>query len=176
MVNNLVELLSQVHQIKVGSPHATHPSISIIFITATLGQHLHQHYPRLKPITPTPPSRTGFCRFSAALPFSIFFQQPISNSTTTLSNSKVQKLSLLHIFTLECELALEQSPHGPEVMLDCLQRLDKNANWKLLSSHHCLPEATISSFPTFLPPFLRYTHTLFAATTWVKSFLHLSTR
>ena len=63
MVNNLVELLSQVHQIKVGSPHATHPSISIIFITATLGQHLHQHYPRLKPITPTPPSRSGFAVF-----------------------------------------------------------------------------------------------------------------
>ena len=40
------------------------------------------------------------------------------------------------------------------------ERVDKNANWKLLSSHHCQPEATISSFPAFLPTFLRYTHKL----------------
>ena len=46
------------------------------------------------------------------------------------------------------------------------ERVDKNANWKLLSSHHCQPEATISSFPAFLPTFLRYTHKL------VKYFLH----
>ena len=52
MVNNLVELLSQVH-IRVCSPHATKPSISIIFITATLGQHLHRRYPRLKPLPST---------------------------------------------------------------------------------------------------------------------------
>ena len=48
MVDNLVELLSQVH-IRLCSPHAAQPSISIIFITATLGQHLRRHYPRLKP-------------------------------------------------------------------------------------------------------------------------------
>ena len=41
MVNNLVQLLSQVH-IRVCSPHATKPSISIIFIMATLKSALSQ--------------------------------------------------------------------------------------------------------------------------------------
>ena len=38
------------------------------------------------------------------------------------------------------------------IALPAWWRGKKNANWKLLSSHHCPPEATISSFPTNLPP------------------------
>ena len=46
MVNNLVELLRSTSECV---PLTLLNPISIIFITATLGQHLPWHYPRLKP-------------------------------------------------------------------------------------------------------------------------------
>ena len=66
------------------------------------------------------------------------------------------------------------------IALPAWWRGKKNANWKLLSSHHCPPEATISSFPTNLPsttssPSLRYTHRVrVLSTCWISMLMTIS--
>ena len=94
---------SQVHQIKVCSPLATQPSISIIFITATLGQHLHRHYPRLNLLTPSNSSITERgCAVSglpSLPPFLFLF------SATNPTAACFLQYSLLDISTLDSELA-----------------------------------------------------------------------
>ena len=59
------------------------------------------------------------------------------------------------------------------IALPAWWRGKKNANWKLLSSHHCPPEATISSFPTKLPPTNHHLLPLLEIHSQSQSFVHL---